>query len=110
MTAVLTAVMFIQLAFGGAPAIGARVEVVERNGPDEGLDGQGGHELPPPAAQAEIVRALVAAPVQIVRIRDDRGALVAAPAEILRGPGRTTTTLAPEPSNESPLPGAPSLP
>jgi hypothetical protein len=110
MTAVLAATVFFQLTFGGTAPSAAPAEPAEVNGPDEGVDGQGGEDVPLLAAPVEIVRVPVAAPVQIVRIRNERGALVATPAEIVRVPTRTTTALAPDESNQSPLPGAPSLP
>jgi hypothetical protein len=112
MTAVLAAAVFFQLTFGGTAPSAAPAEPAEVNGPDEGVDGQGGEEVPLLAAPVQIVRVLVAAPVQIVRLRSDDagGAVAAAPVEIVRVPTATTTALAPDESNESPLPGAPSLP
>jgi|tagenome__1003787_1003787.scaffolds.fasta_scaffold20079681_1 hypothetical protein len=96
MTTALVLAVFLNLT--AAPPGSAPVETVAVNGPDEGVDGQGGDgdDLPLLAAPVEIVRVLVAAPVQIVRVPTDvrPAVLVAAPVEILRVAAGTTTALA----------------
>jgi hypothetical protein len=96
MTTALVLAVFLNLT--AAPPSAAPVETVAVNGPDEGVDGQGGdgEDLPLLAAPVEIVRVLLAAPVEIVRVPTDvrPAVLVAAPVEIVRAPAATATALA----------------